>query len=56
MIKKTMAFMIIDLLTFGLVHFISTQTRLFVGMGRSLLNGFFFLRENPSEKVILQTV
>lgn len=61
MLKKSISFMIIGLLTFGLIHLISTQTRLFLGMERSLLNGFFFLREydvheqNPlvSDQVII---
>ena len=61
MLKKIISFTIIGLLTFGLIHLISTHTRLFLGMERSLLNGFFFLREydvqeqNPlvSDQVII---
>ena len=45
MFKKTISFLLIGLLTFGVIHFISTQTRLFLGMERALLDGFFFLRE-----------
>jgi hypothetical protein len=62
MLKKAISFLMIGLLTFGLIYFISTQTRLFLGMERSLLNGFFFLREyniheqNPlvSDEAIIQ--
>ena len=45
MLRKSIVFMLIGLLTFGLVHLISTQTRLFLGMERALLDGFFYLRE-----------
>ena len=61
MLKKIISVLIIGLLTFGLIHLISTQTRLFLGMERALLDGFFFLREydvqeqNPlvSDQVII---
>lgn len=45
MFKKTVSLLIIGLLTFALIHFVATQTRLFLGMERALLDGFFFLRE-----------
>ena len=35
----------IGFLVFGLIHFISSRTRLFLGMERALLDGFFYLRE-----------
>jgi len=45
MLKKVVSCLIIGLVTFVAIFYISTQTRLFLGMERSLLDGFFFLRE-----------
>lgn len=45
MFKKAISLFIVGLLTFAVIHFISTRTRLFLSMERALLNGFFFLRE-----------
>ena len=61
MLKKTIIVLLIGLSIFAVVHFVSSQTRLFLGMERSLQNGFFFMREpgvhepNPlvSQEVIL---
>ena len=61
MLKKAIIVLLIGLSVFTVVHFISSQTRLFLGIERSLLNGLFFMREpdvhepNPlvSQEVIL---
>ncbi|MBU0735109.1 MAG: CHASE2 domain-containing protein [Proteobacteria bacterium] len=45
MVKKILLSLIVGLLTFCLIQFISTQTTLFTGMERSLLNGFYYVRE-----------
>jgi len=45
MLKKVVFLLIVGLLTFALIHFIFTRTRLFLGMERALMDGFFFLRE-----------
>jgi class 3 adenylate cyclase/CHASE2 domain-containing sensor protein len=45
MLKKSIFLLMIGLTTFGLIHLISTETRLFLGMERALLHGYFFLRE-----------
>ncbi|MCF8131456.1 MAG: adenylate/guanylate cyclase domain-containing protein [Deltaproteobacteria bacterium] len=61
MLKKAIIVLLIGLSVFAVMHFISSQTRLFLGIERNLLNGLFFLREpgvheqNPlvSQEVIL---
>ena len=61
MLKKAMIVLLIGLSVFAVMHFISSQTRLFLGIERNLLNGLFFLREpdvhepNPlvSQEVVL---
>ena len=61
MLKKAIIVLLIGLSVFAVVHFISSQTRLFLGIERSLLNGLFFMREpeihepNPlvSQEVVL---
>ena len=40
----------VGLLTFGLIQFISTQTTLFTSMERSLLDGFYYMREPDVNK------
>ncbi len=61
MLKKAIIVLLIGLSVFAVMHFISSQTRLFLGIERNLLNGLFFMREpdvhdiNPlvSREVIL---
>lgn len=61
MLKKAIIVLLIGLSVFAVMHFISSQTRLFLGIERNLLNGLFFLREpdvhktNPlvSQEVVL---
>ncbi|MCG6878968.1 MAG: adenylate/guanylate cyclase domain-containing protein [Deltaproteobacteria bacterium] len=61
MLKKAVIVVLIGLSVFAVMHFISSQTRLFLGIERNLLNGLFFMREpevhetNPlvSQEVIL---
>lgn len=61
MLKKAIIVLLIGLSVFSVLHFISSQTRLFLGIERNLLNGLFFMREpdihepNPlvSQEVIL---
>ncbi len=61
MLKKAIIVLLIGLSIFTVVHFISSQTRLFLGIERNLINGLFFMREpeihepNPlvSQEVIL---
>ena len=61
MLKKAIIVLLIGLSIFTVVHFISSQTRLFLGIERNLINGLFFMREpeihepNPlvSREVIL---
>lgn len=61
MLKKAIIVLLIGLSVFSILHFISSQTRLFLGIERNLLNGLFFMREpdihetNPlvSREVIL---
>ena len=45
MLKKIGMALCIGIVTFCLIYFISSRTRLFVGMERGILNGLFFLRE-----------
>lgn len=45
MLKKAIFLFIVGFLTFSVIYFISTRTRLFLSMERALLNGYFFLRE-----------
>jgi len=45
MVKKAIFSLMVGLLTFFLIHFIATQTTLFTGMERSLLDGFYYMRE-----------
>ncbi len=45
MFRKTIIVLVIGLSVFAVMHFISSQTRLFLGIERNLLNGLFFLRE-----------
>lgn len=45
MLKKALFSLIVGMLTFFLIHFISTQTTLFTSMERSLLEGFYYMRE-----------
>lgn len=45
MLKKALFSLIVGLLTFCLIYFISTQTTLFTSMERSLLDGFYYMRE-----------
>ncbi len=61
MLKKAIIVLLIGLSAFAVISFISSQTRLFLGIERNLLNGLFFLREpdiheeNPfvSQEVVL---
>ena len=61
MLKKAIIVLLIGLSVFAVMLFISSQTRLFLGIERNLLNGLFFLREpnvhepNPlvSQEVVL---
>jgi len=61
MLKRAIIVLLIGLSVFSVLHLISSETRLFLGIERNLLNGFFFLREpdvhepNPlvSREVIL---
>ena len=41
MLKKTVSLLSIGLISFGLIYFISTYSRLFMPMERALLDGFF---------------
>ncbi|MBW2710255.1 MAG: hypothetical protein JRD04_13580 [Deltaproteobacteria bacterium] len=45
MLKKAIIVLLIGLSVFSVMHFVSSQTRLFLGIERNLLNGLFFLRE-----------
>lgn len=45
MFKKLLVLGLLGVLIFGFVHVMSTRTRLLLGVERSLLDGFFFLRE-----------
>lgn len=45
MVKKILLSLMVGLLTFCLIQFISTQTTLFTSMENSLLNGFYYMRE-----------
>jgi len=45
MFKKAIIVFLIGLSAFAVMHFVSSQTRLFLGIERNLLNGLFFLRE-----------
>ncbi len=45
MLKKIILLLSIGLISFGLIYFISTYTRLFLNMERAMLDGFFFMRE-----------
>ena len=45
MLKKTVSLLSIGLISFGLIYFISTYSRLFMPMERALLDGFFYMRE-----------
>jgi len=45
MVKKAIFLLTVGLLAFFLIHFISTQTTLFTRMERSLLDGFYYMRE-----------
>ncbi len=45
MFKKALFPLIVGLSTFFLLHFISTQTTFFTSMERSLLDGFYYMRE-----------
>ncbi len=45
MVKKALFSLMVGMLTFLLIHFISTQTTLFTSMERSLLDGFYYMRE-----------
>ena len=45
MVKKALFSLMVGLLTFLLIHFISTQTTLFTSMEHSLLGGFYYMRE-----------
>ncbi|MDZ7695551.1 MAG: CHASE2 domain-containing protein [Deltaproteobacteria bacterium] len=45
MVKKSLFSIILGLLSFALIHFISTQTTFFTQMERALLDGFYFMRE-----------
>jgi class 3 adenylate cyclase len=45
MLKKAASCLVAGLVTFSLVHFISTGTKLFDTMDNSLMDGFFYLRD-----------
>ena len=45
MVKKALFSLIVGLLTFCLIYFISTHTTFFTSMERSLLDGFYYMRE-----------
>jgi len=45
MVKKAFFSLMVGLSTFFLIHFISTQTTFFTSMERSLLDGFYYMRE-----------
>ena len=45
MLKKIIALLSIGLISFGLIYFVSTYTRLFLSMERAMLDGFFYMRE-----------
>ena len=45
MVKKAFFSLMVGLSTFFLIHFISTQTTFFISMERSLLDGFYYMRE-----------
>jgi len=45
MVKKALFSLIVGLLTFCLIYFISTHTTFFTSMENSLLNGFYYMRE-----------
>ena len=49
--KKIGACLLVGLLAFPLTHFISTSTRVFSGMERGLLDGFFYIREPATDQV-----
>jgi CHASE2 domain-containing sensor protein len=45
MVKKALFSLMVGMLTFLLIHGIATQTTLFTSMERSLLDGFYYMRE-----------
>ena len=45
MLKKALFSLIVGLLTFCLIYFISTHTTFFTSMERGLLDGFYYMRE-----------
>ena len=45
MLKKTISLLSIGLISFGIIYFVSTYSRLFLPMERALLDGFFYMRE-----------
>ena len=51
MVKRVISCLVVGLLTFGLVHFISTRTKLFSGMERALLDGLYYMREPAFDEV-----
>ena len=50
MVKKALFSLIVGLLTFCLIYFISTHTTFFTSMERSLLDGFYYMREPAVNK------
>jgi len=50
MLKKALFSLIVGLLTFCLIYFISTHTTFFTSMERSLLDGFYYMREPDVNK------
>jgi len=59
MVKKALFSLIVGLLTFSLIYFISTHTTFFTSMERSLLDGFYYMREpgvNRSNRLVSDRV
>lgn len=59
MLKKAVFPLIIGMFSFFLIHFISSQTMLFSSMERSLMDGFYYMREpgvNRSNRFVSKRV
>lgn len=51
MVRKTIAYLLVGLLTFCLMHFVSTRTKILSGLERNLLDGLFYLREPAFDEI-----
>ncbi len=51
MVRKTIAYLLVGLLTFCLMYFVSTRTKLLSGLERKLLDGLFYLREPAFDEI-----